>query len=160
VCPQSPLRVLKNCGAQKIELATCDLRQIIVKHWKFSLAANIWHKRPSLRFSISCLWNGDCAGTRTLCRMAFGDKISQRNYHTQFNKQPPSDKAIRDLKTWRSVPGMRPRLFQRTCSTEHGKNSNIVWTLSVPPREPTSMSTEVRKKLPEFQYYMPQTAIG
>jgi hypothetical protein len=51
-------------------------------------------------------------------------------------------------------------LFQRTCSTEHGKSSNIVWTFSVLPREPTSRSTEVSKKLPAFHYDLAQTAYG
>jgi hypothetical protein len=35
VCSQSPFGDLKNCGAQKIELATCGLQQVIVKLWKF-----------------------------------------------------------------------------------------------------------------------------
>jgi hypothetical protein len=58
-----------------------------------------WNKRPSLRFSVSCLCNGDCAGTRALCGMAFETKPVtqiQRKDSTQFNKQPPSDYAIRD----------------------------------------------------------------
>jgi hypothetical protein len=75
---------------KQIELATCGLRQIKVKIWKFFF-----------------------------CRQQM---------------------------TWRLVSGMRSRLFQRTCSTEHGKSSNIVWTFSVLQREPTSRSTEVSKK--------------
>jgi hypothetical protein len=65
-----------------------------------------------------------------------------------------------DLMTWRPVSGIRSRLFQRTCSTKHGKSSNIVWTFSVLPRESTSRSTEVSKKLPEFHCNMSQNACG
>jgi hypothetical protein len=67
---------------------------------------------------------------------------------------PPTDNYM----TWRPVSGMRSRLFQRTCSTEHYKSSNIVWTFSVLPREPTSRSTEGSKKLPEFHCNLSQTA--
>jgi hypothetical protein len=102
---------------------------------------------------------------------------TQRNYRIQFNKQPPSDRAIKnwqrhwifscgvmsramcpehplkDLMSWRPISGMRSRLFQRTWATEHGKSSNIVWEFSVLPREPRSRSAEVnKKKRPEFQY--------
>jgi hypothetical protein len=35
VCPQSPFVVLKIVARKQIELATCGLRQIIVKLWKF-----------------------------------------------------------------------------------------------------------------------------
>jgi hypothetical protein len=72
----------KILARSQIVLATCGLRQIIVKldffprHW--------WHKRPSLSFSVTCLWNGDCAGTRALCGMAFWDKIS----HPDLTKLP------------------------------------------------------------------------
>jgi hypothetical protein len=54
---------------------------------------------------------------------------AQRNYCTQFNKQPLSDKAIRDWQ-WHFLetgsihdhkrsgrPGMQSQLFQQTCST-------------------------------------------
>jgi hypothetical protein len=68
---------------KQIELATCGLQQIIVKFWKVSFAASRWHKRPSLRFSVSCFWNGDYTGTRALCRMVFfGTKLVT---HTQRN---------------------------------------------------------------------------
>jgi hypothetical protein len=61
----------KIVARNQIELAICGLRQITVKLWKFFFfAANRWHKRPYLRFSVSCLWNGDCAGTRALCGVA------------------------------------------------------------------------------------------
>jgi hypothetical protein len=53
----------------------------------------------------------------------------------------------------------RIRIFQRTCSTEHDKSSNFVWTLSILPREPTSRSTEVNKRLPEFPCNLLQTAL-
>jgi hypothetical protein len=71
-----------------------------------------------------------------------------------------SEHQLTGLMTRRPVSGMRSRLFQRTCSTEHGKSSNIVRTFSVLPREPTSRSTEVNKKLPEFHYDLPQTIYG
>jgi hypothetical protein len=37
VCPQSQFGVLKNVARKQLELATCGLRQIIVKFWKFFL---------------------------------------------------------------------------------------------------------------------------
>jgi hypothetical protein len=49
------------------------------------------------------------------------------------NVQTPSGHQLTDL-TWRPVSEMRSRLFQRACSTEHGKSSNI-WTFSVLPRK-------------------------
>jgi hypothetical protein len=61
----------KIVARKQIELATCGLRQITAKLWKFFFVADRWNKRPSLRFSVSCLWNGDCAGTRALCGKAF-----------------------------------------------------------------------------------------
>jgi hypothetical protein len=51
-----------------------------------------------------------------------------------------------------------PNVREPICSTEHGKGSNIVWMLSVLPTEPTSRSTKVSKKLPEFRCNLPQTA--
>jgi hypothetical protein len=55
--------------------------------------------------------------------------------------------GLDDLKT---RIGMRSRLFLRTWSTEHGKSSNMVWTFSVLPRQPTSSSTEVMKNINSF----------
>jgi hypothetical protein len=52
------------------------------------------------------------------------------------------------------------RIFQRTCSIEHGNNSNIVWTLFVLSGEPILRSTEVIKKLPKLRCNLPQTACG
>jgi hypothetical protein len=104
-----------------------------------------------------------------LCEMAFDTKSvtqTQRNYRTQFYKQPPSDKAIRDRQRRFLEPGSVrdrkrsggpdvsnecaeriPELFVRSPSS-----SNTVWTFFVLSREPTSRSTEISKKLPEFHY--------
>jgi hypothetical protein len=170
------------------------------------------NNRPSLHFPVSCLWSGECAGTRALCGMAFWDKISHPDStklpHThhcatrwcstslgsagmrvprqgicrkmdrqrQFNalastftrlnttgffscgvisRAVCSEHRLADLMTWRPVSGMWSELFQWMCSTEHGNNSNIAWSLSVLPREPTSRSTEVSKNLPEFRCNLP-----
>jgi hypothetical protein len=44
-------------ACKQIELATCGLRQITAKLWKFLFSdADRWNKRPSLRLSVSCLW--------------------------------------------------------------------------------------------------------
>jgi hypothetical protein len=57
VCSQSPFGVLKNGGAQINWASTCDLRQIIVKLWKFFLLPPTdginGHLYRSLRFSVS-----------------------------------------------------------------------------------------------------------
>jgi hypothetical protein len=95
VCPKSRLRVLKNCGAQTDLASHMRFAADYSETLEVFFYADGWNERPSLRFSVSCLWNGDCAGKRALCGMAFWDK-TQRNYRTQFNKQPPSDYAIRD----------------------------------------------------------------
>jgi hypothetical protein len=39
---------------KQIELATCGLRQITAKLWKFFFGAERWNKRPSLHFSVVC----------------------------------------------------------------------------------------------------------
>jgi hypothetical protein len=83
----------KIVARKQIELATCGLWQITAKLWKF-FYADRWNERPSLRFSVSCLWNGDCAGGVTFWTKSVTQ--TQRNDRTQFNKQPPSDYAIRD----------------------------------------------------------------
>jgi hypothetical protein len=91
---------------------------------------------------------------------------TQRNYRTQFNQQPPSGKQIRDWQRRFLETGIvhdckrsgRPgvseecveRIRESPGSTEHGKNSSIVWTFSVLPRERKSRSTEVNKKLQSF----------
>jgi hypothetical protein len=93
VCPQSPLGVLKNCGAQTNWASTCGLRQITAKLWKFFLTPTDGISRHLyLSLSVVCEM---AAGMRALCGMAFWDKISHPD-STQFNKQPPSDYAIRD----------------------------------------------------------------
>jgi hypothetical protein len=60
--------------------------------------ADRWNKRPSLRFSVVC--EIATVQERALCvGWLFETKSvtqTQRNYRTQFNKQPPSDYAIRD----------------------------------------------------------------
>jgi hypothetical protein len=52
-----------------------------------------------------------------------------------------SEHQLTDVLIWKPVSRLRSRLFQRTCSSEHGKSSNIVWTFSVLQREPTWRST-------------------
>jgi hypothetical protein len=79
-------------------------------------ASNRLYKRPSLRFSVSCLRNGDCAITRALCGMAFWDKISHpealassftRHNTTGFfscgvmSRAVYSEHQLTDLMTWR-----------------------------------------------------------
>jgi hypothetical protein len=86
VCPQSPLGVLKNCGAKTNWASHMQFAADYSETKEVFFYADRWNKRPSSSFSVSCLWNGDCAGTRALCRMAFWDKISQ----------PPSNYAITD----------------------------------------------------------------
>jgi hypothetical protein len=56
VCPQSPLGVLKNCGAQ----TNCASHMRFAADYSETLKvffsdADIWNKRPSLCFSVSCL---------------------------------------------------------------------------------------------------------
>jgi hypothetical protein len=62
--------------------------------------------------------------------------------HSKTNKQPLSDKAIRDwqrrfLETG-SVHDRRRSGRPGVSSTEHGKNSNIVWTFSMLAKKPIS----------------------
>jgi hypothetical protein len=146
-----------------------------------SFVANRWHKQPSLCFSVSCLLNGDCSGRRSLCGMAFWDKIShsdstklpqciglrvhQTYHHWIFpvgvvSRAVCSEHQLTDLMTWRPVSGMRSQLFQRTSSTEQDKSSNIAWTFSVVRRESTSRSTKLLKNFQSFFYDLPQTAYG
>jgi hypothetical protein len=79
----------KIVARKQIELATCGLRQITAKLWKFFFDPDRWIKWPSLRFSVSCLWNGHCAGTRPCVGWLFEIKSAAQT-------QPPSDYAIRD----------------------------------------------------------------
>jgi hypothetical protein len=79
--------------------------------------ADRWNKRPSLRFSVVC--EMATVQERALCvGWLFEAKSftqTQRNDRTQFNKQPPSDYAIRD---WQ-------RRFLETGSVHDRKRSGI-----------------------------------
>jgi hypothetical protein len=86
-------------------------------------SANRWHKRPSLHFSVSCLWNGDCAGTRALCKMVFEIKSvthTQQNYLKKFNKQPLSDSNKRLATAF-------PRNWERLWSQEKWQTGCKWW---------------------------------
>jgi hypothetical protein len=97
---------------------------------------------------------------------------TQRYYRTQFNKPwPPRSLDITPLGffLWGYVKSnvFRTPVNRLDYLKTHIRNAilaipadMLVWTFSVLPREPTSRSTEVNKKLPEFQYDMPQTACG
>jgi hypothetical protein len=115
---------------------------------------NRWHKRPSLRFSVSCLWNGDCAGTRALCWMVFETKsVIQTQRNCGPMPWPPRSPDITPLDFF---------LYQE-CDLGYSSGhapQNIVWTFSVLLKEATLRSTEVSKNLPEFHYDLPQTALA
>jgi hypothetical protein len=70
VCPQSPLGVLKNCSAQTNWASHMRFAADYSETLEVFFYTDRWNKRPSLRFSVSCLWNW------RLCRMAFWDEIS------------------------------------------------------------------------------------
>jgi hypothetical protein len=176
VCPQSPFWDLKNCGAQ----TKCGLLQIMVKLWHFFFDVDRWNRWPSLRFSVSCLWNGDFFQEQTINGNTYLDmmqlhavpQIEHLQPHIlQPDSAPPhwglQVRACLDRTfpgTWIGREGTTPwpprspditpqnfflwgyiksnvfrtpvnglddlkshiRIFQRTCSTEHGKSSNIV----------------------------------
>jgi hypothetical protein len=117
----------KIVARKQIELATCGLRQIIEKLWKI-FAANIWHKRPSLRFSVSCLWNGECAGRRALCGMALWDKIS----HPDSTKGSPQRGLLRSVKNFQSftVICRKPHVASSIClsATIFQNPKETLWT--------------------------------
>jgi hypothetical protein len=55
VCPQSPLGVLKNCGAQTNWASDMQFTADYSGTLEVFLTPTDWNKRPSLRFSVSCL---------------------------------------------------------------------------------------------------------
>jgi hypothetical protein len=84
---------------KEIELATCGLQQITAKLWKFFLTPTDGIN-GHLYVSQSVFCEMATVQERTLCvGWLFETKSvtrTQRNYHAQFSKQPPSDYAIRD----------------------------------------------------------------
>jgi hypothetical protein len=83
---------------KQIELATCGLQHITAKLWKFFLTSTdgiSGHLYVSQSVVCEMATVQKCA----LCGMVFETKSvtqTQRNDCTQFDKQPPSDYAIRD----------------------------------------------------------------
>jgi hypothetical protein len=55
VCPQSSFGVLKNCGAQTNLASHMRFAADYSETLDVLSAANRWDKRPSFRFSVSCL---------------------------------------------------------------------------------------------------------
>jgi hypothetical protein len=66
-----------------------------------------------------------------------------------------SEHQLTDLMNWRPVFGMRSRLFQPICSTEHDKARISSGCYPCYQRSP---HTEVSKKRPEFRCNLPQAA--
>jgi hypothetical protein len=98
VCPQSQFWVLKNCIVIQIELVTCGLRQIRAKLWNFFLtpkegmSGHLYVSHWVVCEMATVQERARCVGwlyeTKSVTQ-------TQRNYSTQFRKQPPSDNAIR-----------------------------------------------------------------
>jgi hypothetical protein len=92
-------RFWKIVTRKQIEIATCSLRQITAKLWKFFLtpADGI---NGHLYVSQSVVCEMATVQERALCvGWLFETKSvaqTRRNDRAQFNKQPPSDYAIRD----------------------------------------------------------------
>jgi hypothetical protein len=88
---------------KQIELATCSLRQITVKLCKFfwpptdGISGHLYVSQSVVCEMASVQERARCGGwlfeTKSVTQ-------TQRHYRTQFNKQPPSDSAIRDWQ-WR-----------------------------------------------------------
>jgi hypothetical protein len=55
VCPQSPLGVLKNCGAPTNSASHMRFAADYSEILEVLFDADRWNKRPSLRFSVTCL---------------------------------------------------------------------------------------------------------
>jgi hypothetical protein len=113
VCPQSPFGVLKNCGAQTNWTSHMRFAADYSETLEVFFTANGWNKRPSLRFSVSCLWNGECAGRRALCGMAFWDKIS----YPDSTKGSPQRGLLRSVKNFQSfvVICRKPHVASSIC---------------------------------------------
>jgi hypothetical protein len=58
-CPQSLFGVLKNCGAQTNWASHMRYAADYSETVEGFFDADRWNKRLSLRFSVSCLWNGN-----------------------------------------------------------------------------------------------------
>jgi hypothetical protein len=87
---------------KQIELATCSLRQITAKLWKFfftptdGISGHLYVSQSVFCEMATVQERAHCVGrffeTKSVTQ-------TQRNYRTQFNKQPPSDYARRCLET-------------------------------------------------------------
>jgi hypothetical protein len=106
---------------KQIELATCGLRQITAKLWKFVLTPT-YGISGHLYVSQSVVCEMVTVQERALCvGWRFETKSvtqTQRNDRTQFDKQPPSDYAIRDWQRCFLATGSvhdRERSWQTGC---------------------------------------------
>jgi hypothetical protein len=94
VCPQSLLGVLKNCGAQTNWASHMRFAADHSETLEVFFYADRWNKRPSLRFSVSCLWNGDFFEERwstwtpiwTCCNCTLYHKLSTYSHKSFCNK--------------------------------------------------------------------------
>jgi hypothetical protein len=204
VCPQSPFGVLKSCVTKTNWASQMRFAADYSEALEVFFDVDRWNMRPSLRFSVSCLWSSDFFQEQTFnvntyldmmqlyavpqiehltathhfarrwCFTHWGLCLNRTFPGTWIGRDGPMPWPTRspditplDFFLWGYVKSnvfrapvnglddlkSRIRIFQRICSTELGKSSNIVWTLSVLPREPTSRSTEVSKNnLPQTTY--------
>jgi hypothetical protein len=110
-------RFWKIVARKQIELATCGLRQITAKLWKFFLTPTDGIS-GHLYVSQSLVCEMATVQERALCVGWFFERKSvtqtQRNDRTQFNKQPPSDYAF-------------PRNWQRPWSQEKWQTGCERW---------------------------------
>jgi hypothetical protein len=166
-----PFGFLKNCGAQtnwashmRFAADYSETLEVFFCRQQDGISGHLYVSQSVVCEMATVQERARCVGWQRLSN-ALASMFTRHNTTGFFScgvisRAMCAEHQLTDLMTWRPVSGMRSRLFQRTCSTEHGKSSIIVWTFSVLPREPTSRSTEVSKKLPEFHCNLPQTACG